>query len=258
MISGHMITDPAFYLAAIPAIMVLGLSKGGFSGLGMAALPLMSLVVPPLQGAAIILPILMAQDVVSLFAYRKTWNRDVVLRFLPGGVLGLCAGAVLAAYVSDAMVQLMVGCLACVFVITHWLKKAPKDDVVRQPGTARGLLLGALSGFTSFIANAGGVPLQAYALPLRMKPTFYAGTTTMLFFVLNWLKFLMFIALGQVSADNLATSAALLPLAVVATFFGVWLVRRVPAKNFYTIVTSATFVLGLKLIRDGAHSLGLF
>ncbi len=258
MNTGHMITEYTFYLAAIPAVMVLGLAKGGFSGLGMVALPMMALVVPPLQGAAIILPILMAQDVVSLYAFRKTWSRDVLVRFMPGALFGLCTGALLAAYVSDAMVELIVGCLACAFVTAYWLKKPPADDAPRQPSTARGLFWGAISGFTSFIANTGGVPFQAYAVPLRMKPTFFAGTSTALFFVLNWIKFLMFIALGQVSADNLATSAALLPLAVAATFFGVWLVRRVPAKRFYTIVTTLTFILGLKLIYDGARGLGVF
>ena len=254
-----MITDFTFYLAAVPAVLLLGLAKGGFSGLGMVALPMMALVVPPLQGAAIILPILMAQDVVSLVAFRKTWNREVIIRFMPGALVGLCAGAGLAVYVSDAMVELIVGCLACVFVASYWLKKAPDETAPPEmASTARGLFWGVISGFTSFIANTGGVPFQAYAVPLRMKPAFFAGTSTVLFFVLNWIKFLMFIGMGQVSADNLATSAAMLPLAVAATFLGVWLVRRVPAKRFYTIVTGLTFVLGIKLIYDGARGLGGF
>jgi uncharacterized membrane protein YfcA len=253
-----MITDYVFYLAAIPAVLVLGLSKGGFSGLGMIALPIMALVVPPLQGAAIILPILMAQDVVSLYAFRKTWSRDVILRFMPGALAGLCIGALLAAYVSDAMVELLVGLLACGFCIVHWTKREAADAAPRQPTRAKGAALGALSGFASFIANTGGVPFQAYAVPLRMPPALYAGTSTALFFVLNWIKFLMFIALGQVSSDNLSTSAALLPVAVAATFFGVWLVRRVPAKRFYAIVTALTFILGVKLIYDGARGLGAF
>ena len=52
-----MITDPLFYLLAIPAVIMLGLSKGGFAGLGMVATPMLALVMPPLQGAAILLPL---------------------------------------------------------------------------------------------------------------------------------------------------------------------------------------------------------
>ena len=77
-----MITDPLFYVAAVPAVILLGLAKGGFSGLGLLALPLMALVVSPVQAAAIILPILMVQDVVSVWAYRHTWDRRNVVILL--------------------------------------------------------------------------------------------------------------------------------------------------------------------------------
>ncbi len=61
-----LITDPVFYLAAIPAVTFLGLSKGGFAGVGLMATPLLALVLPPLQAAAILLPILLLQDVISV------------------------------------------------------------------------------------------------------------------------------------------------------------------------------------------------
>ncbi len=250
-----MITDWTFYLAAVPAVFLLGLAKGGFAGLGMVALPLMVLVVPPLQGAAIILPILMVQDVISVWAFRKTWDRRCLLLFMPGALAGLAVGALLAARVSNAAVELIVGFIAAGFVTLHWIRGKPADAPPRQPHMLSAIFWGTTSGFTSFIANTGGVPFQAYAVPMRLPPSIYAGTSTMLFFVLNWIKFIIFIALGQVSADNLSTSAVLLPLAVVATLTGVWLVRRVSARNFYAIITAATFVLGMKLIYDGAASL---
>jgi uncharacterized protein len=60
------IADPLFFLLAIVAVILLGLSKGGFFGLGVMALPLMSLSVPPLQAAAIILPTVLAQDALTV------------------------------------------------------------------------------------------------------------------------------------------------------------------------------------------------
>jgi uncharacterized membrane protein YfcA len=64
-----------------------------------------------------------------------------------------------------------------------------------------------------------------------------------------------YFALGQFSRDNLAASASLVPVAVVATFAGVWLVRRVPAERFYVAVLALTFLVGVKLIWDGAWGL---
>ena len=46
-----MITHAGFYLAAIPAVTLMGLSKGGFAGIGMLGLPLMALAIPPVQAA---------------------------------------------------------------------------------------------------------------------------------------------------------------------------------------------------------------
>src|SRR4051812_22826628 len=70
----QIVTDPLFYLLAIPAVLALGLGKGGFAGVGMISTPLLALVLPPLQAAAILLPILVVQDVISVWAYRHEWS----------------------------------------------------------------------------------------------------------------------------------------------------------------------------------------
>ncbi|MDB5507573.1 MAG: hypothetical protein JWL93_42 [Hyphomicrobiales bacterium] len=228
----HVITDLTFYLTSIAAVLLLGLAKGGFSGLGMIAIPLMALVVPPLQGAAIVLPILIVQDAVSIWAFRNSWSARPLLFFRPGALIGLGLGALLASRVSNALVELAVSLIAATFVLLYWLRPVPADAPGKPARIGPGLLWGVTGDFTSFIANVGGVPFQAYAVPLRLPPMIFAGTSTMLYALLNWIKLGIFIALSQVSLDNLATSAALFPLAIAATLSGVWLVRRVSPKHF--------------------------
>jgi uncharacterized membrane protein YfcA len=41
----------------------------------------------------------------------------------------------------------------------------------------------------------------------------------------------------------------------LATFAGIWLVRRVSGRLFYRIIYVLTFLIGPKLIFDGARSL---
>ena len=53
------ISDPSFWWVALPAVLLLGLSKSGFaSGLGSLATPLLAVAMPVPQAAAVMLPLL--------------------------------------------------------------------------------------------------------------------------------------------------------------------------------------------------------
>lgn len=231
----------------------MGLAKGGFSGLGLISIPLLCLVMPPVQAAAIMLPILIVQDAVSVWAYRKNFDRRNLLLLLPGCVVGIGIGWLFAARLSDAMVLLAVGIVAVGFVLINWRKKAVLEAAGHiKPSGLMGFFWGAVAGLTSFVAHAGGPPFQVYVLPQRLPPQLYAGTNTMFFAVTNLVKLGPYAALGQFSTQNLSLAGALFPIAIAATFAGVWLVRRVDANRFYTIVYALTFTVGLKLIWDGS------
>jgi len=247
-------TDTWFFAAAIPAVLLMGLAKGGFSGLGLLAMMLMSLVVSPVRAAAIMLPILVVQDVVTVWAYRKSFDRRLLLIMLPGTLAGVGLGWAVAARVSEDVVRLMVGLISIGFVALFWRPRAaPAAAAHGRP--AAGVFWGTVSGFTSFVAHAGGPPFQVYVMPQRLTPELYAGTSTMFFAVTNALKLPAYLALGQFSADNIGASAVLFPLAIAATFAGVWLVRRIEARRFYGIIYALTFIVGLKLVVDGVRGL---
>ena len=109
---------------------------------------------------------------------------------------------------------------------------------------------GTVSGFTSFVSHAGAPPYQMYVLPQRLEKMIYAGTTTILFAIVNAVKLVPYWALGQLSLANLKTVAALFPFAIAATFVGVRLTRIIPQDLFYRLVISALFLVSLKLIYD--------
>lgn len=253
-----MFTDWHFYLAAIPAVLLMGLSKGGFSGLAILSTPLVSMVTSPVRAAAVMLPILIVQDAVSVWAYRHEWSRRNLAILLPGALAGIAAGYLLARHVSDAAVTLAVGVVSAGFVLWQWLKHTRTGELAAEPADVpKGLFWGTVSGFTSFISHTGGPPFQVYTLPQRMSPAEYAGTTTMFFAIINLVKLVPYFLLGQFDTQNLSQSASLLPLAIVATFVGVWLVRRVPAEKFFLLIYGLTLVVGLKLVWDGIAGLRL-
>jgi uncharacterized membrane protein YfcA len=237
------------------AVVITGLSKGGFAGLSVLSLPLLSLVVPPIQGAAIMLPILMMQDCISVWAYRKSFDRRILTILIAGSLIGIALGVVFATRVSNAAIEAMVGAIAAGFVLRTMLRGRSGANETRSTPDVVGIFWGACAGFTSFIANAGAPPFQVYVLPRRLQPETYAGTATMFFAIINVIKLFVFIGIGQVSHSNLSISIALFPVAVAAALLGVWLVRAVKSDRFYLVIYIITFVIGVYLVWHGTWTI---
>ena len=249
-----MSADVIFYLVAIPAIILLGLSKGGFVGVGALALPLLALVMSPVQAAAIMLPLLLIQDAVGVWAFRKTWDRSSLIVLLPGAVIGIALGYLLASRVSEDVVLAVLGAISIVFALYRlWLhSKGPQAiaDTARGAPAIVGVLLGVGSGFTSQIAHAGQPPFQIWVMPKRLPRDVLVGTTAIYFAVVNWVKVPAYLALGQFTHHNLMISAILAPVAILSTMAGVRLVRKVSSERYEVIIYWLMIIVGAKLIWD--------
>ncbi|WJS03748.1 sulfite exporter TauE/SafE family protein [Roseibium aggregatum] len=245
------ITDPWFYAAAIPSVFLVGLSKGGFGGtFAMLGVPIMALVISPLQAAGIMLPILIVMDIVALIAYRGRADWKTLSILLPAAVIGIGIGWATAAYVNDSFVIFLIGIMSLAFV-ADYLFKQRKITTASGHNLPKGTFWGMMAGFTSFISHTGGPPFQMYMLPLRMAPMLFAGTAVIFFATVNAIKLVPYFLLGQFDATNLSTSVTLFPVALVATLVGVWLVRIVKAEMFYAIIYIFMGVIGAKLTYDG-------
>jgi uncharacterized protein len=249
------ISDPAFYAFAIPAVFLMAMGKGGFGGsLAMVAMPIMALSGPTLQAAAIMFPILLVMDAISVWSWRKTWSRQNVLYMLPGAVIGTALGYLTAAYVSDAGIRLVLGLMSLVFCLQTWMLR-DAELPPRQPDIVRGTLWSSVAGFTGFISHVGGPPLSIYLLPQKLPKDVLAGTFVIYFAMMNLMKIMPLAALGVFTMQNLSTSLLLVPLAAVGTLFGIWLVRRIPTELFYRILYGLLFLVALKLTYDGITGL---
>jgi uncharacterized membrane protein YfcA len=247
--------DWSFYAAAAPAVILLGVAKSGFSGLGALAVPILALSIPPLQAAAITLPIMVVQDWVGVYAFRREVDRRNLAILLPAALVGVVMAFLFAARVSEDVVKLALGVISLGFVaITvirdRWLAAKPTTAEV-----APGLFWGALAGFASFVSHSGGPPFLVYTMPQRLSAPVFAGTSVLFFALVNLMKVPPYLLLGQFSRANLLTSLTLLPLAIVSTLAGVWIVRRVSTEKFYAAVLVLTLGLGCKLTYDAVRAL---
>ena len=244
-------TDLIFYLVAGAAVILVGLAKGGFAGLGAAAMPLLALVMDPVAGAGMLLPILMAQDVVSVWAFRKDFDRRTLLLSVPGATVGIFAGWWLASAINADTVRGFVGVIALVFGSYRLLPVLGVQ--LRLAGPAPewiGVVMGGVSGFTSQIAHAGGPPFQIWALSRNFPHLMFIGTSSIFFAIINWMKVPAYVALGQFNTENMTLTAIFMPLAIVSTLAGVKLVKHVSPERFNMIIQLLMVAVGLELIRQ--------
>lgn len=248
-----MITDPWFYVVAIPAVFLFGISKGGFGGgLGAAAVPLMALAISPVQAAAILLPILCVMDIVAVWKFRGKWVWPELLILVPASLLGILVGTLLFGYMSAAVVKLIIGSVAITFTLHFWISKRRSGETALQDyPRSYGWLGGSIAGFTSFVAHSGGPPISMYLLRRPLDRSQFAATAIVFFAIVNYVKLLPYAWLGQLNSDNLATSAALVILAPVGVLTGAWLHKRVSEALFFALMYVLLFAVGVKLVFDG-------
>ncbi len=245
-----MIDNPAFWFAAIIAVLITGISKGGFGGLALFAVPIMSLTILPTQAAGIMLPILIVMDAVSVWIYRKFWDKSILIALLPGALLGITIGGLLASTVNNNVILICVGLISILFPLYAVFKPKTHQDVFYH-NKPIGAIMGIAAGFTSFLAHSGGPFFQAYAIPQKLEPRIHAGSSVIFFAVLNFVKLLPYGMLGQFDKTNLTTSLVLMPLAPVGVLIGSRLIRKIDSQMFYNIIYVFIFIAGLKLLWDG-------
>jgi uncharacterized membrane protein YfcA len=240
-----------FWAIAALASFFVGASKGGLPAVALLSVPLLSLVMPPMLGAALILPVYLISDVYGLWIYRKSYSRRNLAILFPAGLLGIAIGWALAGSTDDNAVRLVVGITGLGFVALQLWRRFQGATAARRADVPRGVFWGTISGFTSFVAHAGGPAFQIYVLPQQLEKMTFAGTSTILFALLNLAKLPPYIALGFLHWDQTGTILALAPIAVAGAWIGYRLTLIIPQKAFFLLVEGALLVISVLLIRAG-------
>lgn len=239
-----------FYFVAIPAVILYGVAKGGFAGpIAVVGVPLMSIVVSPLQAAAIMLPILCLQDVIAVLSYRRKFHYKNLQTLLPGALLGIIAGTLWFRYLSDDLIRIFIGVISIAFVLNYVIIKESIRPL--KVSYLRGTLFGSLSGFISFGIHAGGIPFNMYMYPQKLDQKVLAGTAAIFFAIVNYIKVIPYFLLGQLNFENLITSLILMPFAPLGFLIGYYLTHRVNERLFYSVAYLCLFFVGLKLLYEG-------
>lgn len=252
-----------FWVIATVVAFLVGLSKGGWSAVGNLSVPLLSLVVDPLTAAGLLLPVYLVSDAFGLWVYRHSYVRKILVILVPAGLLGVLIGWLVIPWTSthlpsgEDVITGLVGGIGVLFAL--YMLVGPKGTAAkRSPKVFSGLFWGTLSGFTSYISHAGAPPYQVYMQPLRLDRLAYAGTTTILFAIINAAKLVPYSVTGQVNPHSLETLAYLSPAAILGVFVGKRTVGMVSERKFYLIITWALLVVGVNLLGRAILGIDMF
>jgi uncharacterized protein len=198
------------------------------------------------------MPILFLMDVMGLAAFRKHFDFKLIRFLVPLGLVGTIVGTLSFRLLDPRLVAGIVGVSTLLFLAQRLLFP-PRPDSGHPPRWL-GAILTVASGFTSFVSHAGGPPISAYVIPMRLPPLVFTATLGAYFFVVNLSKWIPYAWLGLLDLRNMATSLALLPLAPIGVIAGVRLAQRIRPLLFYRLLYAGMFLTGCKLVWDGFFS----
>lgn len=240
--------DLLFWGFAVLASLFVGAGKGGLPAIALLSVPLLSLIMAPMTAAALLLPVYIVSDVYGLYLYRRSFSRRNLLILFPASLLGIAAGWLLADWTDENTIRLVIGLIGLGFVALRIVTRLRGSAKARPAKVGPGIVWGALSGFTSFVAHAGGPAFQIYTLPQKLPKMEFAGTATILFALINLAKVPPYFALGLMETNQMLAASALAPVAVFGAWIGYRLILIIPEKVFFFLIEAALLALSIMLI----------
>jgi len=241
----------AFLICAVISVIIVGVSKSGFgAGLGILSLPLMASQSSINEALAILLPLLIAIDLIGLGRFIKNANWEILKLIIPPALLGLILGMIFFSAITPRVLTLSIGIFTLLFLIQN-LAMEYFDAREAKPYPWLGRAMGFASGFTSFVAHIGGPPITVFMLRANLLPMVYTSTLGVFFTFINFAKLGPYSYLGLLSFQQFSTSLMLLPCVPAGVYLGFYIAKRISMKWYYRIVRFFLLVASVKLIADG-------
>ncbi len=250
--------DPVFYLVGYATVFIIGISKGAFGGgLAILGVPLLSLVMPPLDAAIAVAPLICFMDLFAIGSFgRKTWSKPDLKWILPALLFGIVIGYIFFTRVNPHFVAIAIGLVTLSFA-AYWLlfsRNAAASPAPASPLLAS--LAGLACGFTTFVAHAGGPPINMYLLRRGLDKSVYAGTSLVIFMTANWVKVIPYALLAYAKPSTWLAALVLAPAVPFGVWFGIYLHRRLDQNRLYFWCYLLLAAAASKLLFDALLALG--
>ncbi len=241
-----MIKSSLLHLSAL----LIGLSKAGFGGgTGIVVGPILLLILPAKETIGLMLPLLFACDIVSLYFYWRKWDKPNLSVLAPGALIGIGGGYFLLDIVSDDHLKNTIGVAAVGFALFQVYRRQFGHSTSQfRPKVWHGTIAGFVTGFISTLAHIGGTVTTMYLLPQKLPNRTFVATTTAFYFLINLCKIPVYLRLDVLDLSVINRLFPLLPALLFGTGLGVYLNRRVSSSVFSMVILLIVVCTGFKLL----------
>ncbi|MEV6832946.1 sulfite exporter TauE/SafE family protein [Streptomyces sp. NPDC051133] len=242
------------FAALACAALLVGFSKTAVSGANTVSLAIFAAVLPARASTGVLLPVLIAGDVLAVLTYRRHAHWPTLWRLFPAVAVGVVAGTLFLMWADDAVVRTSIGVILLLMAgVTLWRRRRTgagdePDAVTTRAGRVKARSYGVLGGFTTMVANAGGPVMSMYLLSAGFRKLGFLGTSAFFFLIVNVSKVPFSAGLGLIDGRSLLLDAALAVFVVPGALFGKWAVSRINQRLFEQLVIAATVVGGVQLL----------
>ncbi|MCC6270269.1 MAG: sulfite exporter TauE/SafE family protein [Microbacteriaceae bacterium] len=237
----------AAWVVLIFATIIAGMSKTALPGAATIPVAIFASVLPARESTAVLLVLFIVGDVVALWSYRSHADWSSLVKLAPAVVIGLVTGAIFLGLAEDVTVRRVIGIILLLLIfITLWRRRTsnPRPEPRRRVAA----IYGALGGFTTMVANAGGSVMSMYFLAMRFPVKVFLGTAAWFFAVINLTKVPFAIGLGLLTPQTLLLDLALLPAMLIGAFAGRLVANRINQRIFEQIVIVLTIIGAIYLL----------
>ena len=235
---------PGYLLLFFLVALLLGMSKAGLSGFGLAAVPVMAMIFGAKESTGVILPMLIAADIMAVTYYHRSAVWKHILKILPWVAVGITIALITGKMINDnqfRLVLLSVVWIMLILMILNDLRKKKESDVPHHP--MFGFSMGLAGGFATMIGNSAGPIFNLYFLSMKLPKREFIGTSAWLYLIMNTGKMpLQILVWKNISFDYMILGIISIPVIALGIFIGIRVVKLF-SESFYRYFVIATTLI---------------
>ncbi|KRE94201.1 hypothetical protein ASG76_12540 [Nocardioides sp. Soil774] len=240
--------DAGAWAALALGAALIGFSKTAVNGVSLVSVVLFASVLPVRSSTGTLLVLILVGDLYAVRTYRRHADWKVLRRLVVPVAAGILGGTCYLARASDATVGRTIGWVLLALLAWQGVSRLRLPRSGPPQSRLQAPLLGALAGFTSMVANAGGSFMSIYLLRADVGVLGFLGTGAWFFFVVNLVKLPLAVGLGLVGAGSWVVLVALAPVVLAGGWLGRMVLPRLSLRTFEWTVVVLTAVGAVNLI----------